>query len=54
MVVVEGEERNSRRWWWASLKGNALIKDREGVNGQIDRVTWKPAGYTPAALDWQQ
>lgn len=32
------------------LKGSSLIRDREGVNGQTDSATWKPAGHTPAAL----
>ncbi len=31
------------------LKGSALIRDREGVSGQTDRATWKPAVHTPAA-----
>lgn len=31
------------------LKGSALIRDREGVSGQTDTATWKPAVHTPAA-----
>lgn len=50
---MDVEERNNRRWL-GGFRGSALIRDRKGVNGQIDTTTWKPAGYTPAALDRQQ
>ena len=49
---MEVEERNSRRQWGqGGLKGCALIRDREGVTGQTDRATWKPAVHTPAASE---
>lgn len=35
--------------WGGGLKGSALIRDREGVSGQTDTATWKPAVHTPAA-----
>lgn len=44
-----GGGRERQKVVMGGLKGSALIRDREGVSRQTDRVTWKPAVHTPAA-----
>ena len=46
-----GGGREKQQKGVGGLKERALIRDREGVSGQTDRATWKPAVHTPAASE---